>query len=139
MATEPAVILFDGVCNFCNASVNFVMKRDPKGRFRFAPLQSDVAGELLDRSGLNRDDIDSIVLVEGDRAAVKSTATLRIVSQLTGLWPLLSVFRFVPRFLRDAVYDWIARNRYRWFGRRDSCMLPTAELRGRFLEVSSEP
>ncbi len=136
--TDTAVILFDGVCNLCNGSVNFVIERDPGGIFRFAPLQSDVARDLLSRAGLAAEELDSIVLIEGDEAWIESTAALRIASRLSGLWPLLAVFRIVPRFLRDAVYQWVARNRYRWFGRKEACMVPTPELRERFLAVSGE-
>lgn len=132
---EPrrAVVLFDGVCNFCNASVNFIARRDPVGQFQFAPLESDVGRKLLAETGLAGQDIDSVVLVDGERAFVKSTAALRIARQLRGAWPLMAVFLVVPRFLRDAVYDFIARNRYRWFGRREECMIPSADLRARFL------
>ncbi len=133
MADERAVILFDGVCNLCNAAVNFVIERDPEARFRFAPLQSDAGRELLARSDSKTAAPDSVVLIVGDRACVKSSAALRIAAHLAAPWPLLSAFRIVPRPMRDFVYDWIARNRYRWFGRRDACMLPTPALEERFL------
>ena len=133
METPHAVVLFDGVCNFCNASVRFIARRDARGYFHFAPLESDAGQQLLSEWGLNGTAIDSVVLVEGGRASVKSTAALRIARRLSGLWPLVVVFLIVPRFLRDAVYDVIARNRYRWFGRSEQCMVPSAELRARFL------
>jgi predicted DCC family thiol-disulfide oxidoreductase YuxK len=124
------VILFDGVCNLCTGSVQFVIARDSRKRFRFASLQSPVAERLLGR----RDDLDSVVLVENNAIYRKSSAALRIARRLDGLWPLLSVLRVIPRFLRDAVYDWIGRRRYRMFGRREACWVPGAELAERFLD-----
>jgi predicted DCC family thiol-disulfide oxidoreductase YuxK len=129
------VVLFDGVCNLCNASVLFVIDRDPRGRFAFAPLQGDEAGALLRQRGYDTDPENpaSILLVEGDRVYDRSTAALRIARRLSGLWPALSLLMAIPRPLRDAAYDWAARRRYRWFGRLDACRLPTPELRSRFL------
>lgn len=122
MAAE-SVILFDGVCNLCNAWVVFVIERDPNARFAFAPLGSDAANELLrSRSAQMRS--DSIILVEKDGIYDQSTAALRIARRLSGAWPLAVAFLVIPKFLRDAVYRVIARNRYRWFGRRDVCMAP---------------
>ena len=132
--SRNAVILFDGVCNLCNGAVNFVIDRDPVGTFRFAPLQSDVGERLLANSGVSGGDLDTIVLVEDGEVFVRSTAALRIARRLSGPWPLLSVFLAVPRPLRDAVYDWVAVNRYDWFGKRDQCRVPTPALKDRFLE-----
>ena len=129
---ERPVILFDGVCNLCTGSVQFVIERDSRKQFRFASLQSPVAERLLGR----RNDLDSVVLVENNAIHRKSTAALRIARRLDGLWPLLAVFLVVPRFLRDAVYDWIGRRRYRMFGKRDACWVPNAELAERFLDQS---
>lgn len=132
-----ALVLFDGVCNLCNASVNFVIDRDPSGYFKFASLQSEAARGHLARCGpafTPTDPPASIVLIEGGACYRQSTAALRIARRLRGLWPLLYGFIIVPRPLRDAIYDWIARNRYRWFGRRDTCRIPTPELRDRFVE-----
>lgn len=130
----PPVLLFDGVCNLCNGAVAFVIRRDPRARFRFAPLQSAAADALLASLGVARGGLpDSFVLVEDGRVHVRSTAALRVARRLRCPWPLLAVVLLVPRFLRDPVYDLIARNRYRWFGRREACMVPTAELRARFL------
>lgn len=130
----PSVVLFDGLCNLCNASVQFIIRRDPAARFRFASLQSPVAAEVL-RSASARGPLpDSIVLVEGGRVTTQSTAALRIARRLRFPWPLLYTLILVPRPIRDAAYAWIARNRYRWFGKRDQCLLPTPELRARFLE-----
>lgn len=131
---EPtALILFDGVCNVCNASVNFVMQRDPAGRFRFAALQSEVGQEILRKMGRKTTEFDSVILLENSRVYEKSDAALRIARHLRG-WRWAWMFRFVPKFLRSAAYDLIARNRYRWFGKRDVCRVPTLEERGRFLE-----
>ena len=130
---EKAIILFDGVCNLCNGAVTFVIKRDPKDRFRFAALQSEIGEELIHKYGLKDKGLDSIVLIEGEEAFVKSSAALRIARKLSGLWPLLYVFTILPRFLRDPFYNLIARNRYAWYGKRESCMIPTPELRAKFI------
>ena len=131
---DPPVLLFDGVCNLCNGAVAFVIRRDPRARLRFAPLQSPAADALLASLGVARDRLpDSFVLVEDGRVHVRSTAALRVARRLRFPWPLLAVNLLVPRWLRDPVYDLVARNRYRWFGRREACMVPTAELRARFL------
>lgn len=124
------IILFDGICNFCDASVQFIMKRDV-GAFQFASLQSDIGQELIARFGLQG--IDSIVLVEDDKVYTKSTAVLRIAKKLGRLWPACYAAIIIPKPLRDKVYDWIAQNRYRWFGKKDVCMLPSEKDRARFL------
>lgn len=127
------IILFDGVCNFCNASINFVMDHDPKYLFKFAALQSDFAKEKLAKAGLNTNDFDSVVLIEGDKVYTRSTAALRIARLLSGAWPLMYGFVIVPPFIRNAVYDLVARNRYRWFGKSENCRLPSPEERARFV------
>ena len=127
------VILFDGVCNLCNGSVLFVIKRDPQGIFRFATLQGSVARELLVKHDMDSDALYSIILVDGSRVYQRSRAALEVVKRLTGLWPLLYVFIIVPPFLRDAVYDWISSNRYQWFGKKNECTIPTPELKSRFI------
>ena len=126
-----AVLLFDGVCTLCNGFVQFVIQRDPAGRFQFATLQSDAARRLLQAAPQPLP--DSLVLVENGQVFLRSTAALRVVRSLRFPWPLAFVLVAVPRPLRDWVYDIVARNRYRWFGRRDVCMVPTPELRARFL------
>ena len=131
--SEHPIVLFDGVCNLCDASVRFVIDRDRTGRIRFAPLQSEAGQALLQRFGLLGADLDTMVLIEGDRIHTRSTATLRVARLLRRPWPLLAVFLLVPRFLRDFVYRAIARRRYRWFGRTEQCRVPTPELRERFL------
>lgn len=129
-------VLFDGVCNFCSGWVRFIIDRDPKKYFTFASLQSKVADELLAKHGKHTS-LDSIVLLENDQYYSESTAVLRICKQLTGLWKFLYVFILVPKPIRDFFYRWFAKNRYRFFGKSESCMLPTPEIRERFLEMSS--
>jgi predicted DCC family thiol-disulfide oxidoreductase YuxK len=131
--SEPAVILFDGVCNFCNSSVQFVIKRDPKRYFRYAPLQSAYGQAELARYGLPVESFGSFVLVEDGKAYTRSTASLRVARKLSGAWPVLYAFIIVPAFLRNMVYEFIAQNRYRWFGKRAQCMIPNAEQRALFL------
>lgn len=134
MSDHP-IMLFDGVCNLCNGTVHFVIDRDPNGVIRFAALQSEAGKRVLSERGvaLPEGDPDSVLLVEGDRVYERSDAALRIARKLKGLWPALFAFVIVPRFLRDLVYKFIARNRYRWFGKTDECRVPTPELRARFL------
>ena len=127
------VVLFDGVCNLCNGWVKFVVRRDPAGRFRFASLQSPFAAEALGGRGFPHDFLGSIVLLENGVVHTKSDAVLRVARGLSAPWPLATVFWVVPRAVRDVVYDWIARNRYRWFGKRDACMLPGPDDAARFL------
>lgn len=132
-AGEHPVILFDGECNLCNASVDLVMRNDSDGVFRFASLQSDAAERILKPHGRDPDLLGSIILVD-DGVHRESAAVLRIARHMDGAWPLLYAFVVVPRFIRDPVYRWIARNRYRWFGKRDTCRTPTPQERERFIE-----
>lgn len=127
------LLLFDGVCNLCNASVQWVIRHDPAGVFRFASLQSEKGKELLQQYNLPAGELNTVVLVDGGKAFTRSDVPLRIFKIMGGGWSVLTVFSIVPKFIRDAVYDWIARNRYRWFGKKDECWLPTPELRARFL------
>ncbi|HEU4410365.1 MAG TPA: DCC1-like thiol-disulfide oxidoreductase family protein [Polyangiaceae bacterium] len=131
----PAIVLFDGVCNFCNAGVNFIIDRDPGGHFQFAPLQSELARQLLIERGIEpaRGDPESMVLLEGERVSMRSTAALRIARRLAGPVRLAYALIVVPALLRDALYRLVARHRYRLFGRSDACRVPTPELRARFL------
>lgn len=128
------VILFDGVCNLCVFFVGFVIRRDPAEKFVFASLQSEAGRRLVRDHGVPGDAMTSIILVEESRYYWKSEAALRIFRGLSFPWPLLFPFVLVPRFIRDAVYDFVAAHRYRWFGKRDECMLPTPELKRRFLD-----
>lgn len=135
--TTHPVLLFDGVCNLCNGAVQFIIRRDPRAVFRFAPLQSGSGAALLQRCGRKDDDIDTVVLVEEGRCYVRSSAALRVLKRLPFPWPLFYPLIAIPRPVRDAVYRWIATNRYSWFGKRDQCMIPTPDLRDRFLEQSA--
>ncbi len=128
-----ATILFDGVCNLCNGFVQFVIARDPAARFRFAALQSPAAAALLKDAGVTGALPDSILLVVDRRVYARSAAALRILRGLRFPWPLAFAFIVVPPFIRDRVYDFIAAHRYRWFGRRETCMIPTPDLKRRFL------
>ena len=130
---EHAVVLFDGDCNFCDSSVQFIIDHDPAGYFNFASLQSDV-GEKLSKQHAIPDDVDSLVLIEDGRAYVKSDGALRISNHLTGLWKLAYYLKSLPRPLRDSAYDLVASNRYRVFGQLQACMLPPPHVRKRFLD-----
>lgn len=134
MKPEPAIVLFDGVCNLCAGVVRFVAPRDRHGCFRFAPLQSPAGRQLLERHGLAPDALDTFVLVDGTRCLTRSDAAIALVTRLSAPWSWLRWLRLVPASVRDRVYDLVVRNRYRWFGRRETCMIPDAELRSRFLE-----
>ncbi|MFT4772513.1 MAG: putative DCC family thiol-disulfide oxidoreductase YuxK [Cryomorphaceae bacterium] len=127
------LILFDGYCNLCNGAVQFIIKRDPKEHFRFSSLSWPPAQTLLEK---HREfgEVDSILLFEDGELYQKSTAALKIAGRLSGLWPLMKVFFIVPGFLRDLVYDFIARNRYRWFGKKDTCMMPEKKVDHLFIE-----
>ena len=128
------IILFDGVCNLCNGAINFIIKHDPKGIFKFASLQGETGQKLLAQHNINPQETDSIVLIDNDQVSVKSSAALRIAKNLNQGYPLLFGFMIIPTFIRNGVYDFIAANRYKWFGKKESCMLPTPELRSRFLD-----
>jgi predicted DCC family thiol-disulfide oxidoreductase YuxK len=129
----PAVILFDGICNFCNGAVNFVINRDRESYFKFAALQSAAGEELLEKYGIDKVETDSVVLIEDNEAYTHSSAALRIVRKLPGAWPILYGFIIVPKSIRDWAYKLFAKHRYRLFGRQDQCMIPTPEIRARFL------
>lgn len=129
-----AVVLFDGVCNLCNGSVQFIIKRDKANQFHFAALQSEFGQIQLLRLGIPVTSLQSIVLVKGDQFYQRSNAVLEIAWMLGGFWSLFYFFKIIPRFIRDWVYNGIANNRYRWFGRQDQCMIPTPALKARFLD-----
>lgn len=130
---DHPVILFDGVCNLCNGSVLFIIKRDPRSQFYFAALQSDFGNKQLKNFGLPATELNSVLLIKGGTLYQKSNAALEIAKHLNGLWSVLYIFKIIPPFLRDGIYTWVARNRYRWFGKKDACMIPTPELKSRFL------
>ena len=127
------ILLFDGVCNLCNGFVQFVIKRDPNGQFRFAALQSAIGQGLLAAVDLPADQLNTVVLIENGKAYTHSDVGLRMFRRMGGLWPLLYSLTIFPKALRTPVYNWIARNRYRWFGKQESCMMPTPDLQARFL------
>lgn len=129
------IVLFDGVCNFCDVAVNFIIRQDTGGRFKFAPLQSEIGQKLQAQYTIDKD-LDSIVLIEDGRAYTHSTAGLRVAKGLGGIWSLAYIFIIVPAFIRDFFYRLFARYRYRLFGKKDVCMMPTPEIRERFV---SEP
>lgn len=131
--TSKPVIFFDGVCNLCNSSVQFIIKKDKESKFRFASLQSAPGQEILQQYNLSQTDFNSFILFEDGKLYTRSTAALRVLSQLKG-WKWSGVFKWVPRFLRDGVYNVIARNRYKWFGKQEACMLPSPDLMSRFLQ-----
>ena len=130
---QNPVILFDGVCNFCNSTVNFVIKRDKKMTIRFAPMQTVAGQALLKQYNLPADDMLSFVFIDKGKAYTRSTGALKVCRYLRRLWPLCYGFIIVPKFIRDGIYNWIARNRYKWFGVREQCMIPTPDLKARFL------
>ena len=137
--TEPStiknpVIVFDGVCNLCCSSVQFIIKRDRNKRFRFASIQSELGHAILNRAALSSGNFDSIILWEKGKCYVKSTAALRIAKHLSGLWPLLYLFMIVPDMIRDSLYQIIANNRYKWFGKKTECWIPSTELNALFIE-----
>ncbi len=126
---DRPVVFFDGECNLCNGGVQFIIKRDKKKRFLFAPLQSAAGAEAKH----NVHEVDSFILFHNGKYYIKSSAALHIAKLMGGLWPTLYAGIIIPRFLRDGIYEFVARNRYKWFGKRNECMIPTPELRARFL------
>ncbi len=128
-----AIVLFDGVCNFCNGSVNFIIAHDKAGYFKFAPLQSEIGEELTAKHGIDKAETDSVILIEDDNAYTHSTGALRVARKLDGIWSWAYAFWIVPRPIRDLCYKTFAKYRYRLFGRLDACMMPTPEIRARFL------
>lgn len=132
-ATHEAVVLIDGVCHLCQGLTRFILQRDPAGTFHFASLQSDIGEMLLKEGGLPVDVIDTVVLIEDGRYYTKSAAALRIVRRLKFPWPFLYGLIIIPSPIRNALYRWVARNRYRWFGKDEMCLLPTPDIKDRFL------
>lgn len=130
--TNP-ILLFDGVCNLCNGAVQFVIKHGSKNNLRFAALQSEIGQQILAHFDLPKEDIFSVILVENEKIYLRSNAALRMYKNMGGIWSLMYFFIIVPRPIRDAVYNFIAKNRYKWFGEKESCMIPTPELKSRFL------
>jgi predicted DCC family thiol-disulfide oxidoreductase YuxK len=127
------VIVFDGICHWCNAWVKFTLARDPHGKFKFGTLQSEPAQQILKELRLPAKDFETFLFLERGHVFTKSTAALKIVRHLSGLWPLLYIGIAIPRPLRNAVYDYVARRRYRWMGKSDTCHVPTLAERERFV------
>ena len=132
MNPQP-IILFDGICNFCNSAVNFTIKRNTKANIRFAPMQSEAGQKLLQQYDLPLDDLQSFIFIENGELYKQSTAALKVCRHLKGLWPLCYGLIIIPKFIRDGIYNWIAKNRYKWFGVRQQCMIPAPEVKTRFL------
>ncbi len=127
------IILFDGVCNFCNGSVNFIIENDSADHFRFTPLQSEIGQELLAKYNINKVDTDSVVLIENEKAYTHSNAVLKIAQKLGGIYSAAYGLMIVPKFIRDFFYKTFAKYRYKLFGKKDVCMMPTPEIRRKFL------
>jgi predicted DCC family thiol-disulfide oxidoreductase YuxK len=127
------IVLFDGYCNLCSGSVQFIIKRDLKKYFKFASLQSEVGKELHQKFDLPENYTESVVLIEDEKIFLKSDALIKITQKLKGLWPLLAIFKILPKFLRNLIYDFIANNRFRWFGKKKQCFMPSKPIRERFL------
>lgn len=130
---QKPIVLFDGVCNLCNSSVQFLIRNDKKKCLYFASLQSDFGQEVLRKFNLPQSDFNSFVLLEGEKIYLRSSAALRIAYFLGGWWKIFQIFWIVPRFVRNAIYNLIAKNRYKWFGKKTECMMPSPELKERFL------
>ena len=130
---EHPIILFDGICNFCDSAINFLVRHDKKSRIRFAALQSQIGQQLLKQHNLSTTSFDTFVLIEKGKTYTRSTAALRVCRLLPGGWTIFYGFIIVPAFMRDGLYKLVAQNRYRWFGKKASCMIPDASVRQRFL------
>lgn len=134
MNNNTQIILFDGVCNLCNGFVQFLIKRDPNAKFKFASLQSESGQSLLFKFGLPTDNFHSFIYIKGDNHYTKSTAALNVLRDIGGLWQLFYVFILAPKFIRDFIYSSFAKKRYKLFGKRETCMVPTPDIKKRFLE-----
>ena len=130
---DKPILLFDGVCNLCNNSVQFIIKRDAKAKIRFASLQSATGQQLLQQLGYPQEDFDTAILVDNGKVYDRSSVGLQVARKMDGLWPLAYIFIILPKPVRDIVYNWIAKNRYKWFGKEESCMMPSPDLRNRFI------
>ncbi len=128
------VILFDGICNLCNAAINFIIDRDKNNHFKFASLQSDYGQEYLENNDLPLGNFESMAFIKNGKTYIRSSAALEIARNMSGVWPIFYGFIIVPKFMRDLVYNFIANNRYKFFGKRDQCRVPTPELKNRFLD-----
>ena len=129
------IILFDGICNFCNRWVNFIIRHDKKGKIKLAALQSEAGKRILKENNLAQliDNMDTFIFIDEEKNYTRSSAGIRIAKYLNGGWKLFFVFIIVPKFIRDGVYNWLAKNRYKWWGKRNECMIPTQDVKERFL------
>ncbi len=134
MDSTQRLVLFDGVCNFCNFWVQFALKRDQKGKLQFTSLQGETAHQLLPQYNIDPTILTSVIFIDHGKVYRESSAALRVCRYLDGGWKLLYGLIIIPVFIRDGIYKWIGRNRYKWFGKTESCMLPTPEQRKRFLD-----
>ena len=133
MTQESPIVLFDGVCNYCNAMVNFAIRNDKKAVLKFAPLQSTIGKRLIEQYKI-ASNIDSVIVIENEKVYTHSAATLRIAKHLQGSARAFYAFKIIPPFIREPIYKWIAKNRYKWFGKKEECMAPTPSVKSRFLE-----
>ena len=133
MSQTKSIVFFDGVCNLCNASIDFIIKRDLKNQFLVGALQEDYSKSILSRYKIKEDYLDSVVLLENGEIFYKSTAALKITRKLSGLWPVLYTLIILPTWIRDPVYDFIGKNRYRWFGKKNTCRIASPEEKAKFL------
>ncbi len=131
---DKKIILFDGVCNLCNDAITFVIKRDPHDHFRYAPLQGETGAHFIKKYNIDTTKVDSIILIDQDNVYIKATAALKIACHLSGAYPLMRIFFIIPSFVRNWAYDYIAKNRYKWYGKKEACMIPTPELKAKFLQ-----
>lgn len=130
---EHPILLFDGVCNLCDSFVQFIIRHDPNAIFRFTPLQSEAGQHFLKEANFPTEELSTVVLVYQGEFYTHSDVALQVVRYLPGLWSLLYGLRIIPKSIRDAIYNWVAQNRYRWFGKQESCMMPTPDIKSRFL------
>ena len=134
MEHPDRLVLFDGVCNFCNFWIQFALKRDKQNKLKFGSLQGTTAQTVLPKYNIDPAVLTSVIFIEDGVAYRESTAALKVCRHLDGGWKLLYAFIIIPAFIRDGIYKWIGRNRYKWFGKQESCLLPTAEQRARFVD-----
>ncbi len=134
MNSDHPIVLFDGVCNFCNGAVNFIMRQDNKNIFRFAALQSDAGQRLLKTNNIPANGFNSFILIDNGKVYKSSTAGLRLYNKLPWYWKWTQIFWIVPKFIRDGVYNVIAKNRYKWFGKKEECMIPNEDVKNRFIQ-----
>lgn len=130
---KQPLILFDGYCNLCSSSVQFIIKRDKKNQYFFASLQSEIGAKILEHFKINSTNLESVILLKRNRVFIESNAALQIAKTLSGLWPIMYIFIIIPSFFRNLVYQFVSKNRYRWFGKKESCWMPNKEILSRFL------